>query len=194
MNKRWFGCLMLCCLLAVAMPMLGEMTQGQALREELPYQMGDQSEVIRDIREALFQIRGLYIEQQRPGEGDGELWSAQYDEALAREVCKYQRMQGLPETGEIDAATMDLLLPRYYARIDAAARGALVLGTMSGAVRTMQENLRKLGFYSGDITGHVGQLTEGAVMAFQQAHGLEANGFADETTLAAIAEAMTNRK
>ena len=152
----------------------------------MPYEVGDRSEVIRDIKEALFAIRGNHVLMQDPGAEDGEAFSAEYDNSLREAVLKYQKTQKLPETGMVDEATMDLLLPRYYDRIDAKAGGALVLGTISENVKNMQKDLKKLGYYQGDITGHVGEITERAVMAFQAAHGLAENGFADEETLEAI--------
>ena len=186
MKKMTIGFALLLCLLLVFTAGLCQQISGSVLRAELPYELGDTSDVIRDIREALLLIRGMHVEQQKQDEGDGELFSAEYDEPLQRVVRKYQRQQGLPETGIVDEATMDRLLPRYYERIDAALSGALVYGTMSEAVRTMQENLKALGYYNGDITGNFGEITEGGVMAFQEANGLTVNGFAGEETLAVI--------
>ena len=188
MKKKTWGSLIALCLLLIVTAALGEtaLLPGQALRAELPYEVGDRSEVIRDIKEALFAIRGNHVLMQDPGAEDGEAFSAEYDNSLREAVLKYQKTQKLPETGMVDEATMDLLLPRYYDRIDAKAGGALVLGTISENVKNMQKDLKKLGYYQGDITGHVGEITERAVMAFQAAHGLAENGFADEKTLEAI--------
>lgn len=181
--KKWIGVLVMLLMMGLVTGLCQEESD---LAAQLPLKLGDSSEVIRDVREAFFEI-GLYMQQMI---GEDELFSAEYDEQLQRAVCEYQKMQGLEETGLIDAATMDRLLPRYFERIDAATKGALVLGTISDEVKTMQENLAVLGFYSGDVTGHIGSKTEGAIMAFQAVHGLTANGFADEDTLNAIAQAV----
>ncbi len=190
MKKVVLGCMVSVCLVLVFATVLGESTisPGQALRAELPYRLGDRSEVIRDIKEALFGIRGNHELMQEPDAEDGEAFSAEYDRALHEAVRRYQKIQNLPQTGEVDEAMMNLLLPRYYDRIDAREAGALVLGTISESVKNMQKDLKKLGYYQGDITGHVGELTEKAVMTFQAAHGLTENGFADEETLEAIRE------
>lgn len=192
MKRMTLGCMMTVCLLLFFATVLGEATAlpGQALREELPYQVGDKSEVIRDIKEALFAVRGIHVQMQQPGEGDGEAFSAEYDREFEEAVLKYQKKMGFPETGVIDENMMEALLPRYYARIDAAAGGALVLGAISEDVKIMQENLRMLGYYNGDITGHIGEITESAIMIFQAAHGLPESGFADEKTLDAIKDAI----
>ena len=190
MKKMMLACMVSVCLVLVFATVLGEssLSSGQMLRSELPYRLGDRSEVIRDIKEALFGIRGNHELMQEPDAEDGEAFSAEYDRALHEAVRRYQKMQKLPQTGEVDEEMMDLLLPRYYDRIDAREAGALVLGTISESVKNMQKDLKKLGYYQGDITGHVGEITEKAVMAFQTAHGLTENGFADEETLEAIRE------
>lgn len=188
MKKMMLGCMISVCLVLVFATVMGEssLSSGQVLRSELPYQLGDRSEVIRDIKEALFAIRGNHELMQDPDAGDAEAFSAEYDKPLHEAVLRYQKMRNLPETGVVDEEMMNLLLPRYYDRIDAGEAGALVLGTISEKVKNMQKDLKKLGYYQGDITGHVGEITEKAVMAFQEAHGMKANGFADEDTLEAI--------
>ena len=188
MKKVMLGCMVSVCLVLVFATVLGEssLSSGQALRSELPYRLGDRGEVIRDIKEALFAIRGNHELMQNPDAGDGEAFSAEYDKPLHEAVLRYQKKQKLPETGVVDDEMMNLLLPRYYDRIDAREAGALVLGTISEKVKNMQKDLKRLGYYQGDITGHVGEITERAVMAFQEAHGMKVNGFADEETLEAI--------
>ena len=61
----------------------------------------------------------------------------------------------------------------------------------SDAVKTLQQNLKTLGYYkSGSITGNFGNLTKEAVMQFQQANGLTADGVAGSTTLSKITEKL----
>ena len=62
----------------------------------------------------------------------------------------------------------------------------LKFGTQSDAVRTLQTNLKTLGYYTGSITGNFGNLTKEAVYNFQKANGLSADGIAGTKTLAAI--------
>ncbi|HUY71968.1 MAG TPA: peptidoglycan-binding domain-containing protein [Gaiellaceae bacterium] len=70
------------------------------------------------------------------------------------------------------------------------ASGKLTLGDTGSAVKTLQKALVKLG--SGALTadGNFGSLTERAVAAFQQAHGLTGDGVVGAKTAAAINAAL----
>ena len=50
-------------------------------------------------------------------------------------------------------------------------------------VKDMQERLKELGFFSGTCTGYYGTVTYKAVVDFQKANGLKADGVAGEKTL-----------
>ncbi len=62
----------------------------------------------------------------------------------------------------------------------------MINGCTSGQVLKLQKMLAKLGYYSGNQTGNFGDKTEEAVVAFQKAMGLTADGIAGKNTLAAI--------
>ena len=72
--------------------------------------------------------------------------------------------------------------------------GALVNGMVDGAgesaVQGLQERLIALGLLTGAADGHFGDGTEEAVKLFQQMYGLDATGYADEATLAALSTAQ----
>jgi hypothetical protein len=68
---------------------------------------------------------------------------------------------------------------------------ALEPGDRSPAVADLQTALGALGFYSAGIDGDYGESTNAAVLAFQSAHGLAADGVAGPTTIEALAEAMS---
>ena len=55
-------------------------------------------------------------------------------------------------------------------------------GMIGSDVRRVQAMLRQLGFYSGSADGVFGNETMRAVIAFQQAHGLKADGVVDRAT------------
>jgi lysozyme family protein len=58
---------------------------------------------------------------------------------------------------------------------------------MSGSeVRTVQERLQALGHYQGAVDGDFGPQTRGAVVAFQQARGLTADGIVGPATWGAL--------
>ena len=64
--------------------------------------------------------------------------------------------------------------------------GSLKKGMSGGAVSALQQHLKTLGYYSGSVDGDFGDGTESAVIAFQSANGLNADGIAGKATLNAI--------
>ncbi len=64
--------------------------------------------------------------------------------------------------------------------------GALRPGATGPRVRALQERLREFGYWLGTPDGSYGDLTAQAVMAFQKVNGLERDGIAGATTLAAL--------
>lgn len=56
-------------------------------------------------------------------------------------------------------------------------------GSTGTAVKTLQERLKKLGYYTGSVDGKYGDGTEAAVKAFQEANGLSADGVAGTRTI-----------
>lgn len=67
-----------------------------------------------------------------------------------------------------------------------ALSGTLQLQDSGSAVEQLQSQLTALGYYDGPITGFFGTLTEDAVIRFQQAAGLEADGVVGAETQAAL--------
>lgn len=55
-------------------------------------------------------------------------------------------------------------------------------GSQGEKVWKLQERLRDLGYYSGDLDGQFGQGTRDAVIAFQKKNGLDPDGYAGEET------------
>jgi peptidoglycan hydrolase-like protein with peptidoglycan-binding domain len=62
----------------------------------------------------------------------------------------------------------------------------LRLGTHGPAVVRLQERLKALGFYSGELDGVFGQLTEVAVQQMQRRHNLQADGVVGPATWSVI--------
>jgi N-acetylmuramoyl-L-alanine amidase len=94
---------------------------------------------------------------------------------------------------------------RIEAEVDADAREAHVemperktvyvmkLGYLDPITETkgLQARLRQLGYYTGEVDGDFGELTEVAVWGFQMHEGLEPTGKADGATLAALEKAYS---
>ena len=63
---------------------------------------------------------------------------------------------------------------------------ALGTGSRGDKVTRLQERLKTLGYYDGEIDGQFGQGTQDAVIAFQMKNGLDADGYAGEKTQALL--------
>jgi peptidoglycan hydrolase-like protein with peptidoglycan-binding domain len=55
-----------------------------------------------------------------------------------------------------------------------------------GSVRAVQSQLRRLGFYNGEVDGIWGQSTQSAIERFQQGRGLQPNGQLNPATVSAM--------
>ena len=64
--------------------------------------------------------------------------------------------------------------------------GLSKIGSRSDEVKKIQTKLKNWGYYSGSVDGIFGTQTKKAVIAFQKANGLKADGIAGEKTLAAM--------
>ena len=58
----------------------------------------------------------------------------------------------------------------------------LKLGAQNDEVRRLQQRLKDLGFYTGEVDGQYGPGTQASVILFQEQHGLTADGIAGEGT------------
>lgn len=67
-----------------------------------------------------------------------------------------------------------------------AASSTLKNGSTGTEVRQLQQRLKDLGYYTGSVDGDFGTGTENAVIAFQKANGLTADGKAGTRTLAKL--------
>lgn len=85
-----------------------------------------------------------------------------------------------------------LMLHGDYAGVKAAppkaAPADLSRGSRGGKVLALQHRLKTLGHYDGALDGVFGVGTEAALMAFQRARGLPADGVSGPVTLAALDE------
>lgn len=104
-------------------------------------------------------------------------------------IRSFQKKYGLTVDGIPGAQTM-AKLSALYAGAGTLSSASLQLGSTGSAVSALQENLSTLGYYYGEVTGHYGTLTKAAVLAFQKAKGLTADGIAGTRTLTAIDYAL----
>ena len=184
-NKRWISALAAAVMVCVCVTASAQ-----------SYRLGDEADEIATIQTALKQLK---------------LYSAgitgHYGEKTETAVKKFQKKYALEDNGVVDEATRAAL---YEAAGITYTAGSSSSGTSSSnssvssagttlrydmrgdAVLKLQQDLSKLGYYSGTISGHFGSKTEAAVMSFQKANGLSADGIAGSKTLAKIATALGN--
>ena len=149
------------------------------------YSLGDEANEIETIQTALKKLK-LY---------SGNI-TGHYGEKTMNAVKTFQKRNDLEDDGIAGEATIQALYESAgitYSESGSGSEeiytsdGTLRHGSRSEAVRQMQEDLKALGYYTGSITGNFGTLTEAAVMKFQRANNLSADGIAGAKTLAKIA-------
>lgn len=166
------------------------------------YQPGDAAEGVAVMQKALEDL-GLYYADI----------TGHYGERTERAVKLFQKRYGLEQTGVADVDTIgwlnliagvDIPLGIEETTVENTAPGAsgavtvggvttLRNGMSSEAVRKLQEDLTTLGFYTGSITGHFGDLTQEAVRLFQRAQDISSDGIAGPQTLSRIEAEMALR-
>lgn len=69
----------------------------------------------------------------------------------------------------------------------------LTTGSSGAAVKTLQEQLKKLGYYNLNVDGKFGSKTAAAVKDFQRAYGLTVDGIVGAVTQEALAQAIASK-
>ena len=110
-----------------------------------------------------------------------------FNEATEAAVIAFQKRNVSYSDGVAGPMTLEAL---YSSKAKRASSFAGIVGTSlkrgmtdSAAVRSMQQKLKSLGYYTGGIDGDFGASTELAVRAFQQQHRIKVDGIAGEGTL-----------
>ncbi|MFM7423820.1 MAG: peptidoglycan-binding protein [Elainella sp.] len=144
-------------------------------------QLYDSGSQVSSLQEQLSQL-GYYT---------GSLTGV-FDDTTQAAVVNFQRARGLATDGIVGSATLAALSqpsatsapvsPTYTATGSTPAAtpsdGLLQLGDVGSEVSDLQSRLQTLGYYDGPISGSFGSQTQTALLAFQQAQGLTADGIA----------------
>ncbi len=101
-------------------------------------------------------------------------------------VIRLQRDNGFTPTGIVTEETLFILNNTAVPLPQPLPNVSLAPGDFGAEVTALQERLRTLGYYLGQITGYFDVETEVAVRQFQRDQGIAATGIAGSTTLVAL--------
>ena len=117
-----------------------------------------------------------------------------YGDTTVAAVKAFQKKYKLTAEGVAGSETLKKL-DSAYKNADSNTStddDSLRKGATGTAVKTLQTNLKKLGFYTAYVDGSFGATTESAVKAFQRKYGLTADGVAGSATLKKIESAVAS--
>ncbi|MDE5620647.1 MAG: peptidoglycan-binding protein [Ruminococcus sp.] len=149
-------------------------------------------------------VIGAYYEAVTPVEITGY-----FGEKTENSVKSFQRVFGLPQTGEIDRATKNDIYRAYqgiiesvppdYTEVALYPNTALKEGVTSDSVRIIQEYLTLINETYPNIpavnnTGYFGPLTKQSVIEFQKQFGITPTGIVGAITWDKIAEVYSDLK
>ena len=117
-----------------------------------------------------------------------------YGDTTVAAVKAFQKKYNLTADGVAGSETLKKL-DSAYKNADSNTStddDSLRKGATGTAVKTLQTNLKKLGFYTAYVDGSFGSTTESAVKAFQKKDGRTADGVAGSATLKKIESAVAS--
>ena len=117
-----------------------------------------------------------------------------YGDTTVAAVKAFQKKYNLTADGVAGSETLKKLDTAYKnaGSNTSTDDDSLRKGATGTAVKTLQTNLKKLGFYTAYVDGSFGATTESAVKAFQKKYGLTADGVAGSATLKKIESAVAS--
>ncbi len=178
---------------------------GTKLEKGKVYKSGDENEGVKELQKRLSELG--YLEEKYV--------TGYYGAITVSAVKKFQKNNQISETGVVAELTLEALnsasaklnkveKPQTTAKpsqteepklVESIAKpGTLRYGDKGKQVQTLQNNLKKLGYFSGEATGEFGNVTKQAVIKFQKAYSLTADGIAGSKTLAKITAALSGAK
>ncbi len=146
-----------------------------------------------------FKVRALQQALQELGFFQGAA-DGKFGTQTMASVKAFQKQNGLRETGVALAELQKLLYEErcrnarnqrvYVATLPPVDGWPMEQGDRGDAVVTLQEQLQKLGHYTGTVTNEYTRATANAVRAFQKAHSIRETGKVDSFTLLALRTAL----
>ncbi len=166
------------------------------LDETRNYKSGDEDEGVKALQKRLCQLG--YLEEKYV--------TGYYGAITVSAVKQFQKSNQISQTGTVSTLTI-AALNSQTAKINTdsgeasdtkikesiAKPGSLRYGDTGTQVKNLQSNLKKLGYFSGTPTGEFGDVTKQAVVKFQKAYSLTADGIAGSKTLQKISAALSGK-
>ena len=144
-------------------------------------QKGSEGADVKSLQEALLELGFMN------GNADGKFGSA-----TENAVNLLQQANDYPITGVVDANLQAFLYagkpknikgePTKVRTVSPVSGASMSLNNTGDPVARLQERLKELGYYNGEITRTYDKATQAAVKAFQKANGLKADGVAGQDT------------
>ncbi|WP_368901457.1 peptidoglycan-binding protein [Oceanobacillus oncorhynchi] len=147
------------------------------LKEVAPkdsYQRGDRHPEVIQFKEQLNAVGFGYITKTNL-----------YGSFMETQVKRFQSYYGLSATGKMNKATKDKLNSVY--------NSSFQRGKRHSDIPAIKRQLNTLGYGYISVTTLFGSYMESQIKKFQRDNNLRVNGIADERTLAALDEAVSNR-
>ncbi|MBR6764887.1 MAG: peptidoglycan-binding protein [Clostridia bacterium] len=165
---------------------------GTKLEIDRVYKSGDEDEGVKELQQRLYEL----------GYHDKKYVTGYYGAITVAAVKKFQKNNQISETGTVAKLTLEALnsASAKINKVDSsglaeriAKPGTLRYGDTGAQVKNLQNDLKKLGYFSGEATGEFGNVTKQAVIKFQKAYSLTADGIAGTKTLAKIKSAVSGK-
>ncbi|RKN26562.1 L,D-transpeptidase family protein [Streptomyces radicis] len=153
-------------------------------RDEVLMDFGDETDQVRELQARLLQLEHFAAQP-----------TGYYGDVTLGAVSEYQRAAGMDVSGTVFRSTWDALLGETEDPTQEELfppQQLMGYGDNSDQVRELQARLGQLDHFTENPTGYYGDVTTSAVVAYQQARGVEATGTVfQETWDALVAETAT---
>lgn len=164
---------------------VGEMTWAKLKSSAVVSDAVDGADTAQDVSETFTgkvskgmegeQVEKIQKRLQELGIYDYSRITGYYGSITKDAVKDFQKAYGLKADGVVGEKTMEKLFSTYK-------ETSLIPGMKSDDVGEIQKRLKELGYYSYDIDNDYGAKTREAVVYFQSAHNLKADGIAGTKT------------
>ena len=140
------------------------------------FKSGDKGDEVKEIQRRLIELKYL------TGTADGT-----FGAATKSAVTAFQKAVGLTADGVVGSGTLNKLFAvSVSGGSETPTYTTLSYGDSGAGVTALQNRLRELGYMTANATGNFGTATKSAVIEFQKAVGLTADGVAGQTTQTAL--------